>query len=116
MTVNNIAANPSRSLDSSPDRNIGRLILRWLALTLLGILAAAALAYVGDYITFVLRGHPQDQVTVTRYMTAPLKGGNKTEYYFEGSGPETCAKALFPQDGWSPCWYLRRHRLYAEKA
>jgi hypothetical protein len=104
MTANNTAS-----------RSLGQRILRWLALTLLGILAAAALTFIGDYAIFALRGQPQDQVTVTRYMAAPMKG-DKTEYYFEGTGPMSCAKALFPQNGWSPCWYLRRHRLYAEKA
>jgi len=91
------------------------MILRWLALSLLAIVAATALVYVGDYLIFLVRGQPLDQVTVTRYMAAPLKG-NKTEYYFEGTGPLSCAKALFPQNGWSPCWYLRRHPLYAEPA
>jgi hypothetical protein len=107
MTANNTAVNHGRSL--------GHRILRWFALTLLGILAVAALTFIGDYAIFSLRGQPQDQVTVTRYMAAPMKG-DKTEYYFEGTGPMSCAKALFPQNGWSPCWYLRRHRLYAEKA
>jgi hypothetical protein len=26
-----------------------------------------------------------------------------------------CARALFPQAGWSPCWYLRGHTTYADK-
>lgn len=94
----------------------GRLIVLWTGRILLGILAAAAFVYVGDYALFLLRSHPLGQVNVTRYMTVPLKGTNKTDYYFEGSGPLSCSKSLFPQDGWSPCWYLRRHPLYAEKA
>ncbi|MFC5861382.1 hypothetical protein ACFPT7_03670 [Acidicapsa dinghuensis] len=75
-----------------------------------------ALVYVVDYAQFLLRGHPQGQVNVTRYMTAHLKGTYKTEYFYEGSGPVPCSASLFPQDGLSPCWYLRRHPLYAEKA
>jgi hypothetical protein len=96
-----------------------RVLVVWTGRILLGVLAAGALVYVSDYSLYLLRGHPLDQVEVTRYMTAPLKSGglgNKTEYFYEGTGPLSCSKSLFPQDGWSPCWYLRRHKLYAEKA
>ena len=93
-----------------------RLFLIWSGRTLLGLLAAAALIYVGDFALYQLRGHPLVQVTVTRYMTVPLKGTNKTDFYYEGTGPLNCSKSLFPQDSWSPCWYLRRHPLFAEKA
>jgi hypothetical protein len=87
--------------------------LRWVGFSLLGILGAGALVYLGDYATFLLRGEPLDQLTVTRYMAAPLKG-DKTAYYFEGTGPMSCSKSVFPQSGWSPCWYLRRHPLAAD--
>ena len=116
MTANtNSPALRQASPDTVPVRTPGGIILRWLALTLLAILAAAALTWVGDYAVFLLRGQPLDQVTVTRYMAAPLKG-NKTEFYYEGTGPVSCAKALFPQNGSNPCWYVRRHPLYAEPA
>jgi hypothetical protein len=109
-------ANPTGSdLNRSPSHSATGLIFRWIAFALLGVIAVAALIYVGDYVTFLVRGQPLDQVNVTRYMAAPLKG-NKTELYYEGSGPLSCAKALFPQNGWQPCWYLRRHPLYAEPA
>jgi|SRR5271170_6901061 len=102
--------------DPQPSHSATGIILRWLALGVLSILAVAALIYLGDYVIFLLRGQPTDKVTVTRYMTAPLKGANQTEYYYEGTGPVSCAKALFPQNGWNPCWYVRRHPLYAEPA
>ena len=100
----------------SEERSPSKLIAIWLGRVVLGVLALAALIYVGDYAQFLLRGHPQGHVNVTRYMTVPLKGTYKTEYFFEGSGPIACSGSLFPQDGLSPCWYLRRHPLYAEKA
>lgn len=100
----------------SEERSPAKLIAIWLGRLVLGIFALAALVYVGDYAQFVLRGRPQGHVNVTRYMTVPLKGTDKTEYFFEGSGPLACSGSLFPQDGLSPCWYLRRHPLYAEKA
>jgi len=116
MSAQNTAANPSGSnQDRIPAHSATGMILRWIALTLLGILAVAALIFVGDYVVFLVRGKPLDQVNVTRYMAAPLKG-NKTEYYYEGSGPLSCSKSLLPQSGWQPCWYLRRHPLAAEPA
>lgn len=118
MTANNTAANestPLKRLTNAEGRTPAQMIIRWLGMTVLAILASAALAFVGDYAVFLLRGQPHDQVTVTRYMAAPLKG-DKTEFYYEGTGTMTCAKALFPQNGWNPCWYVRRHPLYAEPA
>ena len=93
---------------------LGRRIVQWTQRVVLGIVALCALVYVGDFVLFLLRGKPQGQVQVTNYMAAPEKD-SKTELYFEGSGPMSCARALFPQSGLTPCWYLSRHPLYAEK-
>jgi hypothetical protein len=90
-----------------------KTILRWLGLTVLALLGAAALVYLGDTALFYLRGKPTSQINVTRYMAAPLKN-HKTEYFYEGSWPMTCARALFPQAGMDACWYRSRHPLYAE--
>ena len=68
-------------------------ILRWSGLALLGLLGAAALVYLGDTAAYYLRGQPTDKVTVSRYMSAPLKG-DKTEYFYEGTGPISCSKSL----------------------
>lgn len=84
------------------------LLLKWTERILLGAIALLALTYGGDFAVFTLRGKPLDQVTVNRYLAVPLKG-NKTEFDFQGSQPLACARAIFPQAGWSPCWYLRRH-------
>jgi hypothetical protein len=89
------------------------IMLRWLGYGVLGLLGIAAAIYVGDCAGFYLRGKPADQVTVSRYLSAPLKG-HKTELYFEGTQPMPCARALFPQAGMNPCWYVRRHPIYAE--
>ena len=85
-----------------------RIVLGWAGRILLVSGVALAAVYVGDFIVFTLRGKPMDQVVVNRYLATPLKG-NKTAYYFESSGPEPCAKALFPQAGRSACWRLRRN-------
>jgi len=96
------------TIESRVRRNLKPVLLKWTERVLLGAVALSALTYAGDYLVFTLRGKPLDQVTVNRYLAVPLKG-NKTEFDFQGSQPSTCARAIFPQGGWSPCWYLRRH-------
>ena len=88
--------------------------LKWLRRIAFTIVGLAALIYVGDFAIFTLRGKPTGQIVVSRYLETPLKG-NKTEYFFEGTGPMPCARALFPQAGASACWYLQRHTTYADK-
>ena len=72
------------------------------------LVAASVGLYVGDWAVYKLRGSPQSQVTVNRYLTIPLKG-NKTEYDYLGSTAVGCSVSLFSQDGESACWQLRRH-------
>ncbi len=93
---------------------LGKVILRWVGRVIfVGTLLLAAV-YVGDFAIFSVRGKPLDQVVVNRYMAAALKG-NKTAYYFESSGPEPCARSLFPQGGRTACWQLRRHPVIADQ-
>jgi hypothetical protein len=84
------------------------IVLRWLERGFLGFLALAAALYLGDLATFQLRGRPNAQVVVHHYLAVPLKGG-KTEYDSQGSGSQSCAEAVFPREGLTPCWYLRGH-------
>jgi hypothetical protein len=35
----------------------------------------------------------------------------KTEYEEGDPETQTCVNSLFPHLGYSPCWYLRRHKL-----
>jgi hypothetical protein len=104
--------------DSAAETTINGILflgmLRWLVRILFGALLLLALVYVGDFAVFTLRGKPQDQVNVNRYMAAPLKD-NKTELYFESSGLAPCARALFPQAGLPTCWKLRKHPNIAEQ-
>jgi hypothetical protein len=94
--------------DSSANVNLKALLLKWAERVLFGAIALAAFTFGVDYAIFSMRGRPLDQITVNRYLAVPLKG-NKTEFDFQGSQPLVCARAIFPQAGWSPCWYLRRH-------
>jgi len=80
----------------------------WIRLIGLGLLAVAVAAYAGDWLVFNLRGSITSKVTVSHFLSAPLKN-NKQELDYLGSEEVTCSVSLFPQGGHTPCWYLRRH-------
>jgi len=79
---------------------------------LLSLIAAAVLLYVADAIQVRVRlamGGPQKAYdTVIVLYAAGLKD-SKFEIYGDQPDTETCARALFPQLGYSPCWYVREH-------
>jgi hypothetical protein len=81
---------------------------RWVQRGAVVMVAALVLAYAGDWAVFRLRGSPTGKVTVSRFLTVPLKG-NKLEYDYLGSTDVPCSMSLFPQAGQSPCWHLRRN-------
>ena len=83
-------------------------MIRWLQWAVLVLAAAFVAVYASDWAVYKLRGSPQSKVTVSRYVTIPLKG-NKQEFDFLGSSDEACSVSLFPQAGQSTCWQLRRH-------
>lgn len=90
---------------------------RWISIveTILLAAAVASLAiFGGDWALFTLRHRPQGSVRVEHYLVVPLKG-RKTEFDDEGERDVPCARALFPQGAWSPCWYLRRHPIVADQ-
>ena len=82
---------------------------RWPRRIALALLGAAVAAYAGDWLVFNLRGGVTSTVTVSRFLSAPLKG-NKQEFDYLGSDDVPCSVSLFPQGGHAPCWYLRRHK------
>lgn len=90
-----------------------KAILRWTGYLFLCIFGLAAGLYLGDTIVFYLRSKPQSQVVISQQLAAPLKN-NKTDYYYEGTGPSPCSLSLFPQGGMTPCWYLRRHPVVTD--
>ena len=85
-----------------------RQLLRWLQRAVVALVAAFVAAYGGDWAVFKLRGSPQSNVTVNRYVTIPLKG-NKQEFDYLGSIDVPCSVSLFGQAGQAPCWQLRRN-------
>ena len=93
--------------EASLGRILGRVAL-WAAL-------AAALVYLADWAVWKARGaNGMGEVTVSRTVVAPLKGG-KEEYYPDGSTTVVCSESLFPQVGGGACWWMRGHRVVMER-
>jgi hypothetical protein len=78
----------------------------------LAALGTAALAYGLDYVIFRTRAatkrNAYGTVMVNHY-TAVLQKNGKTTMTFDPPQPWTCVNALFPHQGWLPCWYLSKH-------
>jgi hypothetical protein len=76
-------------------------------------LALVALVYAGDYLSVrfrIPRGrNPFGSVTVQVSYSVMKKDG-KPDYYFQPPQAETCVRSLFPHLGYTPCWYLNRHK------
>jgi len=89
-------------------------MMRWVNRVVLLLAAAFIIVYVGDWVVFRLRGSPISKVTVSRYLTVPLKG-RKLEYDYLGTTDVPCSVSLFSQAGRSPCWQLRRNTSQTEK-
>jgi hypothetical protein len=88
------------------------LLMRATLIALSSALGLTALAYAVDDAVFRYRvaanRQPFAQITVTSYDAVPQKNG-KTEFIFNPPQVQTCAHALFPRQGYVPCWYLQRH-------
>ena len=88
-------------------RIVGRVML-W-------VLGAVAMVYLADWAAWKARGEKgMGEVTVSRMVVAPLKGG-KEEYYPDGSATVVCSESLFPQVGGGACWWVARHRVVMER-
>ena len=77
------------------------------------LLASVLILFLSDYAFFRFRMiHPQ-QADPLETFTAPrlyaiAEKGRKTAYELDAQNPEqtlVCAHSLFPQGGYSPCWY-----------
>ncbi len=83
-------------------------MMRWLRWIALGLMAAVIVTYAGDWALFNIRGARTAKVTVSHFVSAPLKN-NKQEIDYLGSDEQICSFSLFPQGGYTPYWYLRKH-------
>ena len=86
-----------------------RRFIKWGSLTLL---AAALGSYLGDAVVLqvkVRRGSAYQVIQVDQFLTTPLKG-QKNEYDYNGQISVTCVRAMYPQLGSQPCWWVERHK------
>ena len=83
-------------------------MMRWVRIGLLALLGVVVFTYAADWVIFKIEGSPTSKFTVSYFVTAPLKN-NKEERDYLGSEEVPCSITLFPQGGYSPCWWLRRH-------
>ena len=82
---------------------------RWARGISLSLLGGVVALYAGDWLVFNVRGAKTSTVTVSHFLSAPLKN-NKQDIEYLGSEEVACSVSLFPQSGHLPCWYLRRHK------
>ena len=99
-------------MSETPQRTLKQRLKRWFFLTVLSILAAAALAWIIDFTILHIRAamnwNAYGSVVVNHY-TAVLQKNGKTQMTFDPPQPWTCVNSLFPHGGMLPCWYLTRH-------
>jgi len=82
-----------------------------LVRSVLVLVILLGLLYVGDWAVLrmrISRGTAYGTVQVNQLLATPLKG-NKVEYDLIGTVPVTCSRSIFPQQGDSACWWLKRH-------
>jgi len=83
-----------------------------LGISIVAIVAVAALTYTADYA--VLRARiarnltPYGTQTVRQYYAISEKN-QRTEYVYGSTQQQPCVNSLFGHFDLSPCWYLRRH-------
>lgn len=93
------------------------MVKRILGRTLIGLIGALSVAYVGDWAvwrTRVAMGGGMGTAQVVTLIETPLKG-NKTEYDTDGYVTVDCSKSVFPQAGGGACWWLKRNPVIYEK-
>jgi hypothetical protein len=83
-------------------------MMRWTRMIALGIVALALISFAVDWSVYKLTGAPRSKYKVSHFVSAPLKG-SKQEIDYLGSEDIPCSLSIYPQDGFVPCWYLRRH-------
>ena len=88
-----------------------RLFLRFGRGVLI-LLAAVAIAFLGDYASLKLQipNRPQTKDVQIRQMIAVPQKNGRTEFIPGDALTQTCSNSLFPQLGYQPCWYVMRHQ------
>ena len=81
-------------------------LLSRIATVLVGLLIVV---YFADYVVVRLRSEPTGTCQITKFYAVPQKDG-KTSYEPGEPETQTCSNSIFPHMGYSPCWYVKRHR------
>lgn len=84
---------------------------RIVAFAAAALVAMLVLAYAVDYLLLryrMTRNSAYGTVTVRQYYAIQEKN-QRTEYVNGAPQDEPCVNSLFPHQGITPCWYLRRH-------
>ena len=66
--------------------------------------------YFGDYVVVKLRSEPTGTCQITK-LYAVLQKDGKTSYEAGEPEKQTCVNSIFPHLGYSPCWYVKRHKI-----
>jgi hypothetical protein len=88
----------------------GRNIAKRIAI---GVLVALGLLYSADTLSVWYRmskkiaGNPLMSMTTQGMIEIPHKDG-RAEIVLGDPVTQTCVRALFPHDGYNPCWYVAR--------
>lgn len=83
-----------------------RALIAGIALT--GILYAGDYAYAKYRMSKNTPGDPLEVVKIQPTYVIPHKDG-RAEYVFGDPVTQTCLHSVFPQLGYSPCWYVKKH-------
>lgn len=81
-----------------------------LVIAAVSLLVLGCLLYIGDYARLrykIAKNNGLGSVTVQSDYAVKQKSG-KLEYYFDQPQVQQCSHTLFPQMGYTPCWYLQR--------
>jgi len=92
-------------------------VKRILGRTVVGLIAALSILYVGDWSVWRVRvamGGGMGTVSVSTVVVLPLKN-NKEEYDWGGTADVDCSRSIFPQAGSGACWWLKRHNATFER-
>jgi hypothetical protein len=92
-------------------------VKRVLGRTVVGLMGALSVFYVGDWAVWrarVASGGGMGTVTVNTIVVLPLKD-NKEEYDWGGTADVDCSRSIFPHAGGGACWWLVRHNAVFER-
>lgn len=87
-------------------------MVRWFRSAALVLVIVLLVGYLADAAVLQMRvrhGTGYRVIQVDQFLNTPLKG-QKEEYDLAGQTQVTCARSLFPQLGYQPCWWVERHR------